>query len=244
MDMDRLMRFAAARHLLVIEDAALADGGTYRGKALGTIGHAGVYSFHETKNLSCEEGGALVLNYASATLAKAAEYAYANGTNRSEFTHGKTEYYAWMSAGMNAGMSNMAAAVLYAQLIKAEAILEKRAKIAAIYREQLSDAARRHGIALPAVPEENTDNAHVFYLRFPSLNERERMRTALLEKNIATHTHYRPLHTSPMGKQLGWSEAELPNTKTASETVLRLPLHSCMRQNEAEQVAQAVRELL
>jgi dTDP-4-amino-4,6-dideoxygalactose transaminase len=243
-DLNSLLVLANQHNLFVIEDAALAYGGTYNGKALGTIGHAGIYSFHKTKNLSCDEGGIALLNDTASDLHNQLSLLYNNGTDKEAFLQNTVKWYTWKQAGMNVSMSNVTAAILYAQLKKSAVINKIRKQIYTYYYNAFTPLSERFGFKLPVIPKYNTNNYHVFYLVFPSNEIREKVRLHLHSKKIAAHIHYRPLHLSTMGKQLGYQLGDFPNAERIAETMLRLPLHNCMQPSDAEIVVSAIAGVL
>jgi len=238
-DMDELMQ--VCKDVFVIEDAALSYGAQYKQLPLAGIGDFGVLSFHETKNVSSGGGGALVVNTGGEEVLDMIQTVYDNGTDRQKFLDGKVKAYSWQRRGTSAAMPGLSAAVLCAQLDKAGEIKEKQR---AVYEYYISRFAGTDGINVPAVPEYNTDNYHVFYLRFDSFEARERVRTALETKGIGAHFHYMPLHASVMGKKLGYKPEDLPATMRLSERMLRLPLYASLTGDECRAVADAVLEEL
>ena len=238
-DMDELMQ--ACKDVFVIEDAALSYGATYKNRPLGSISDFGVLSFHETKNVSSGGGGALVVNTDDEEVLEMIRTVYDNGTDRQKFLDGKVKAYSWQRRGTSVAMPGLSAAVLYAQLGKAQEIKEKQR---AVYEYYISRFDGIDGVSLPKVPEYNADNYHVFYLRFSDFETRERVRTALEKKGIGAHFHYMPLHASAMGKKLGYKPEDLPATMRLSERMLRLPLYASLTEDECEAVAEAVMEAL
>ena len=239
-DMDALRELAACHRIPLIEDAALSFGGSYKGRALGTIGDYGVLSFDSTKNLSCEKGGLALVNACTTETLKALTQYYHNGTNRRAFLDGETREYSWKQIGMNVAMANLSAAVLCAQLDKADEIASKRSDIYIAYEAGLKPYQEVKGFRIPKVPEYNQNNAHVFYLIFESNQKREAVRHSLSEQGIQAHTHYAPLHLSSMGRRLGYRQGDLPNTEKSASCLLRLPLHAGMTKADAERIVEAV----
>jgi dTDP-4-amino-4,6-dideoxygalactose transaminase len=238
-DMAALLEIARRRGLRVVEDAAQGLAASWRGAPLGTLGDAGCLSFHETKNLSCGEGGALVVS--DPELAKRAEIAREKGTNRAAFFRGEVDKYTWVAEGSSYVLSDVLAAILDAQLDKLDAIQARRAAIVARYRETLSDWAGGHGVRLPAELPERTPNHHIFYLLYPDGASRDRALRALRARGVMATFHYVPLHSSPHGRSLG-PQPPLPVTERVAATLLRLPLHARLSDDEVERVAGAVRE--
>jgi dTDP-4-amino-4,6-dideoxygalactose transaminase len=240
-EMRALLDLAQARRLYVVEDAAQALGARYEGRAVGTLGDAGAFSFHETKNLSCGEGGALVLRDDAA--ARQAEIVREKGTNRTAFLRGEVDKYTWVAEGSSYVLSEILAAVLDAQLDKAPEIAARRARVAARYRAELEDWAQRHGVRLPVVPADREGNHHVFYLLFTTPAERDRAMASLRSRGVQAAFHYVPLHSSPHGARLHEGGA-LPVTDRAAATLLRLPLHPRLSEEDVARVIGAVRQSL
>jgi dTDP-4-amino-4,6-dideoxygalactose transaminase len=236
--MDAILEIAQQRSLLVVEDAAQGLGARYRGRALGTLGDAGCFSFHETKNLSCGEGGALVLRDAAATAR--AEIVREKGTNRNAFLRGEVDKYTWVAEGSSYILSDILAAVLDAQLDKAPEIAARRRRAAEHYRAGLAAWAAQHGVGLIPELEDREPNHHLFYLMFPDAAARNRAMAALKEQGVMATFHYVPLHTSPMGARLHAGGA-LPVTERIADRLLRLPLHPRLSAEDVERVIEAVR---
>jgi dTDP-4-amino-4,6-dideoxygalactose transaminase len=236
--MDELLEIARQRSLLVIEDAAQGLGAHYKDRALGTLGDAGCFSFHETKNLTCGEGGALVLRDAASTAR--AEIIREKGTNRNAFLRGEVDKYTWVAEGSSYILSDILAAVLDAQLDKAAEIAARRRSVAERYRSGLADWAAAQGVGLiPELPDRGP-NHHMFYLMFPSGPLRSRAMEALKAQGVMATFHYVPLHTSPMGARLHAGDP-LPVTDRVSDRLLRLPLHPRLSPEDVERVIEAVR---
>jgi dTDP-4-amino-4,6-dideoxygalactose transaminase len=240
-EMDGLMDLARRRRLKVIEDAAHALGAGYRGRPLGTLGEAGCFSFHETKNLTCGEGGALAVN--DEALAQRAEIIREKGTNRSAFLRGQVDKYTWVAEGSSYVLSDVLGALLDAQLDKMDRIQAARARVTAAYRAALSGWAERNGVGLPPRDELRQTNDHIFYLLFPGGAERDRALAALRAEGVMATFHYVPLHSSPQGRALG-HEGPLPATEAVAARLLRLPLHPRLEPQEVERVVAAVQRSL
>jgi dTDP-4-amino-4,6-dideoxygalactose transaminase len=236
---DGLLALARARGLLVVEDAAHGLCAAYRGAPLGTLGDAGCFSFHETKNLTCGEGGALVLRDSGP--ASRAEIVREKGTNRRAFLRGEVDKYTWVAEGSSYVLSDLLAAVLDAQLDKLGEIQERRARIATRYREGLSDWAGERGVLLPPEDTERTPNHHIFYLLFPDERARDSAQAALRARGVMAAFHYVPLHASPFGRTLAGASGEFPVTERVAATLLRLPLHPLLSEAEVGRVVDAVR---
>jgi dTDP-4-amino-4,6-dideoxygalactose transaminase len=238
-DMDAILALARPRGLKVIEDAAQGLGASYRGRPLGALGDAGCLSFHETKNVTCGEGGALVLG--DDAVAARAEVIREKGTNRGAFLRGEVDKYTWVAEGSSYVLSDVLAAILDVQLDKLGEIRARRARIARRYREGLSEWARSRGVRLPAELPDREGNDHIFYLLFPDGGSRDACLAGLRGRGIMATFHYVPLHSSPRGRALGQG-AELPVTDRVAETLLRLPLHPLLTEDDVERVIDGVRE--
>jgi dTDP-4-amino-4,6-dideoxygalactose transaminase len=221
-EMDVIMEIAARHNLLVIEDAAQAVNATYRGRYLGTIGHLGCYSFHETKNLISGEGGALVIN--DKRFKERAEIIREKGTNRSQFFRGQVDKYTWVDTGSSFLPSELVAAFLYAQLEEADKINEKRLSIWNAYYEGFQSLEKAGKLRLPVIPENCEHNAHMFYIVLPSAEQRDALLNNLTAREINAVFHYIPLHTSPMGRQIHPKPPQLPITEDLASRLLRLPM--------------------
>lgn len=242
-EMDSIMAIAAKHNLYVVEDAAQAVMAFYKGKPLGTIGHLGCYSFHETKNYSSGgEGGAILIN--DAKLVERAEIVREKGTNRSQFFRGQVDKYTWRDIGSSFLMSDLQAAYLAAQLEVAEQINQRRLSIWQQYFEAFSPFAAEQRIQLPQVPAECQHNAHMFYLKFKDLTERSAFIEWMKQKDILAVFHYIPLHSSPAGQQFGTFYGEDQYTSAESDRLVRLPLFYNMSEAELRLVIEAVLEFL
>ena len=228
-DMDRLKDIAG--DIFILEDAALSFGAKYKDKSLGAMGDAGILSFHKTKNISSDEGGALIVKDYS--LSRRLDIIYENGTDRRAFIRGKIDYYSWQKAGMNLAMNNLSAAILSSQIEKAENILIRQRTIYERYEKGLSEPAMKYGFGLPNVPKSNKNNYHVFYIMLKDNSQREHVRLYLAEQGIGAYIHYVPLHMSKMGHDLGYEDDDFPATKDVSERILRLPIYASMNIEDA-----------
>lgn len=238
-EMDAIMDIAKRHNLLVIEDAAQAVNATYKERFLGTLGHLGCYSFHETKNFISGEGGALVIN--DNRLHERAEMIREKGTNRSRFLRGQVDKYTWVDIGSSYLPSDMIAAFLYAQLEESERITQKRHQLFDTYYAGLKSLEAAGKIQLPVCPSHCKHNGHLFYVITENLATRTALLDFLKQRGIWGFFHYIPLHTSPMGKKLGCDE-HLPITDHISDSLLRLPCFYEMSLEECELVIQNVRE--
>src|SRR5262245_53093376 len=237
-DMDRLLELGRDHGLKVVEDAAHGLGASYKGRSLGTLGDAGCFSFHETKNVTCGEGGAVALR--DADLARRAEIVREKGTNRTAFLRGEVDKYTWVAEGSSYVLSDILAAVLDAQLDKLEEIQRRRARVAALYREGLESFCAAHGARLPPRPPDREGNDHLFYLLFAEERQRDRCLASLRAQGIMAAFHYVPLHSSPHGVSLA-NGTSLPVTDRIASTLLRIPMHPRLTDPEVERVIEAVK---
>ncbi len=222
-EMDIIMAIAQRHSLYVIEDAAQGMMSRYKGKALGTIGHLGTFSFHETKNYtSGGEGGLLIINDKKFTTR--AEIIREKGTNRSQFFRGMADKYSWVDIGSSYLLSDMQAAYLWSQLEECEKINQNRLKAWSYYYEQLINLELQKKIQLPVITKLGKHNAHMFYLKVQDIDTRTQLIDFLKDKGIMTVFHYIPLHSSTAGKKLGYFNGEDTFTTTESKKLLRLPL--------------------
>ena len=238
-EMDEINRIARKHRLMVVEDAVQAILSEYKGKAAGTLGDFGCYSFHETKNLSMGEGGALLIK--DAKYVERAEIIREKGTNRSKFFRGEIDKYTWVDAGSSYLPSELNAAYLWAQLEIARQIIDDRMASWNYYREALRDLADDGRIELPFIPEGCRHNAHMFFIKARDLEERTALIRFLKENGIGAVFHYVPLHSSEAGVRLGRFSGEDRYTTRESERLVRLPLYYGMG-NAVEQVSAAVHE--
>ena len=237
-DMDAIMAIAERHGLLVVEDAAQGVGAQQNGRWLGTIGHMGCYSFHETKNFSCGEGGALVINRPE--FEKRAEIIREKGTNRSQFLRGQADKYTWTDIGSSYVMSDMLAAFLQGQLENMDAITRKRGAIHDRYMRLLAPLEREGLVRLPKLPQSCSPNHHMFYLMAADIEERTALIAHLKVAGILSVFHYVPLHSSPFAQELGLAQLHLPVTDNTSSQLLRLPLYHDLTEDQATEVAERV----
>lgn len=230
-DMDAILAIAGEYKVKVVEDAAQGVNAKYKDKYLGTIGDIGCYSFHETKNYSCGEGGAILINYDD-ELIERAEIIREKGTNRSKFFRGEVDKYTWVDIGSSYLPSDMSAAFLYAQFKKLNEIKSLREKVYNYYYKSLRDLEDKGILRLPVIPEDCLGNYHMFYVLLNSEKERDYIMDRLKENGIWAVFHYVPLHMSPMGKQLGYKEGDLPKTEELSGRLLRLPMYAGLTEEE------------
>jgi len=221
-EMAAIMAIAQRHQLLVIEDAAQAVMSRYRGQALGTIGDFGAYSFHETKNIICGEGGALLIN--RPRFGERAEIVREKGTNRGQFFRGQVDKYTWVDIGSSYLPGEVTAAFLWAQMEEAEPITRQRLAIWAQYHQGFAELEHSGKIRRPVVPQDCEHNAHMYYLLLDSLETRSGLIAHLKTQGIGAVFHYVPLHTSPAGQQFGRAHGELTHTLDLADRLLRLPL--------------------
>jgi dTDP-4-amino-4,6-dideoxygalactose transaminase len=241
-EMDAIMEIAQRYNLFVIEDAAQAVNATYKGRYLGTIGHLGCYSFHETKNLIAGEGGALVIN--DPRFVERAEIIREKGTNRSNFFRGQVDKYTWVDIGSSYLPSELVAAFLYAQLEEADKINHQRLSLWDSYYQGLKPLADAGKLRLPVIPAHCGHNAHMFYIIVQSEPIRARLLTHLKKHNINAVFHYVPLHTSPMGQQYGSIIGDLPVTDDLSDRLIRLPCYYELNETDQNLVVETVKGFL
>ena len=237
-EMDTILDIAKKHHLLVVEDAAQGVNAYYKGKALGTIGDLGCYSFHETKNYSMGEGGALVFN--DDRYLEPAEIVREKGTDRSKYFRGQVDKYSWVGYGSSYLPSELNAAYLYAQLEAADEIDKKRMAIWNMYDETLRPLAERGLIEQPFIPEGVVHNAHMYYIKVKDLDQRTRLIGHLKENGVMAVFHYVPLHSSAAGRRFGRFNGEDVYTTKESERLLRLPLFYNLSMEDARYAASAV----
>ncbi len=239
-EMDTIMAIAQKHNLKVIEDAAQGIMSTYKGKALGTFGEFGCFSFHETKNFSMGEGGALLIR--DEENIEPAEIIREKGTNRAKFFRGQIDKYTWVDKGSSYLPSELNAAYLYAQLELANEITENRMNTWNTYYEGLKDLADAGKIELPFIPENCTHNAHMFYFKAADLEERTKLIAFLKEKDILAVFHYVPLHSAPAGLKFGRFAGEDRYTTRESERLVRLPLYYNLEKEKTEYIIKCVKE--
>lgn len=237
-EMDAVMALADSHGIAVVEDNAHGLFGTYRGRNLGTFGAMATQSFHETKNFTCGEGGALLIN--DPTLVERAEIIREKGTNRSRFFRGMVDKYTWVDLGSSYLPSDVLAAFLFAQLEKRDTIQARRAEIWNRYYSELSAWALSQSICLPVVPDYCEQSFHMFYLLLPDLECRQRLIAHLKARGILAVFHYLPLHLSEMGIRLGGRVGQCPVTESVSDRLLRLPLFNSLTDAEQEDVIEAL----
>lgn len=237
-EMDTIMDIAKRHNLVVVEDAAQGVNAFYKGRALGSIGDYGCFSFHETKNYSMGEGGAILINRLEQI--EDAEIIREKGTDRSRFFRGQVDKYTWVNIGSSFLPSDINAAYLMAQLEMADEINENRLQSWARYNEGLQDLAQEGVIELPYIPEECAHNAHMFYIKTKDMEERKALISYLKERDIAAVFHYVPLHSAPAGLRFGRFHGEDRYTTKESERLLRLPMYYNLSESDQQKVIDAV----
>ena len=239
-EMDTIMDIARRHGLLVVEDAAQAVMSSYKGKALGTIGDFGCYSFHETKNYSMGEGGAVLVN--NPAYVERAEILREKGTNRSKFFRGQVDKYTWVDIGDSFLPSELNAAYLWAQLEMADEINEDRLRSWQRYWHAFQDLAAAGRVTLPTIPEDCVHNAHMFYIKCKDLNERTALISFLKQRDILAVFHYVPLHSAPAGLRFGRFVGEDRYTTAESDRLVRLPMYYKLTEEDQNRVIKAVRD--
>jgi dTDP-4-amino-4,6-dideoxygalactose transaminase len=233
-EMDAIMAIAKQHDLAVVEDNAHGLFGQYKGQFLGTFGNLATQSFHETKNITCGEGGALLIN--DPALIERAEIIREKGTDRSRFFRGQVDKYTWVDLGSSYLPSDILAAFLYAQLEAREAIQARRQQIWEYYYNNLSDWAQTHDVGLPFIPKYCEQSYHMFYLLLPNLEIRQALIKHLKADNIQAVFHYLPLNSSEMGARFGGKPGDCPVTEDISNRLLRLPFYNSLTESDQERV--------
>lgn len=239
-EMDSILEIAERYGIAIVEDNAHGLFGKYRGKYLGTFGCLAAQSFHETKNISCGEGGALLVN--DQRYIERAEIVREKGTNRSRFFRGQVDRYTWVDLGSSYAPSDILAAFLYAQLEAREQIQARRQRIWKYYLEHLRSWARDHDARVPVVPDDCEQSYHMFYLLTPSLQQREALIAHLKSRGILSVFHYLPLHLSDMGRQFGGKQGDCPVTEAVSDRLVRLPFYNDLSEEDQKSVVAAINE--
>jgi dTDP-4-amino-4,6-dideoxygalactose transaminase len=240
--MDTIMDIAGRYKLSVVEDAAQGVYAKYKGKYLGAIGNLGTYSFHGTKNYTCGEGGALVINDES--LIERAEILREKGTNRSKFLRGEIDKYTWVDVGSSFLLSDVLASFLYAQLENLDEINRKRKAIFEFYYENLKELEEAGELRLPIIPDGCETNYHLFYILLHSEEKRNFLMDQLKDAGIQAVFHYVPLHNSPMGMRFGYRDGDLPLTESLSGRLLRLPFYADLELEEQKFIVNMVKKII
>jgi len=238
-EMDAILEIANRYNIPVVEDNAHGLFGSYKGKPLGSFGALATQSFHETKNITCGEGGALIINDSS--LIERAEIIREKGTNRSRFFRGQVDKYTWVDIGSSYLPSDILAAYLYAQLERWREIQEKRKTIWNSYRQELQPWAEERSVRLPSVPGYCDQPYHMFYMLIPSLEERQALISYLKSQEIFAVFHYLPLHLSDMGMKFGGRLGDCPVTEMVSDCLVRLPLYFNLSSDEQNRVIDTIK---
>jgi dTDP-4-amino-4,6-dideoxygalactose transaminase len=237
-EMDAIVEIAARHRIAIVEDNAHGLFGSYKGRPLGSFGALATQSFHDTKNITCGEGGALLINDES--LVERADVLREKGTNRSRFFKGQVDKYTWIDVGSSYLPSEMLAAFLWGQLEARDRIQTARRRIWNVYDERLRDWAQAHGVALPTVPAGCGHPAHIFYLLMPTPALRDALIAHLRARGIASTFHYLPLHLSEMGIRLGGHNGQCPVTESISARLVRLPIFNDLAEHDLDRIVQAV----
>ena len=239
-EMDAILDIARCHNVPVVEDNAHGLFGKYKGKFLGTFGTMAAQSFHETKNFTCGEGGALLIN--DPALIERAEIIREKGTNRSRFFRGQIDKYTWVDIGSSYLPSDILAAYLYAQLEQREKIQSHRQKVWNFYYESLKGWALAHEVQLPYVPSYCNQAYHMFYMLLPTLELRQGLITHLRQRGVESVFHYLPLHLSDMGQRFGGQPGDCPVTERVSDQLIRLPFHNALTEGDLSKVVEAIQE--
>jgi dTDP-4-amino-4,6-dideoxygalactose transaminase len=237
-EMEQILQIAAKHNLPLIEDNAHGLFAKYKGKYLGTFGAMATQSFHETKNITCGEGGALIVNDES--LIGRAEILREKGTNRSQFMRGQVDKYTWVDIGSSWVLSDLLAAILYSQLQRADDINARRLRIWNRYNELLVGWAQQHGVTTPFVPEGCEHVGHVYHLRFRHGEQRTRFIEHMKERQISCVFHYQPLHASSVGRRFGGHAGQCPVAEHAGECLVRLPIYFGLSNSDQSRVIDSV----
>jgi len=239
-EMDAIAALAGRHKIPVVEDNAHGLFGKYKGRSLGTFGALATQSFHETKNFTCGEGGALLIN--DPQYLERAEIIREKGTNRSRFFRGQVDKYTWVDVGSSYLLSDVLAAFLFAQLEQWQTIQAKRRQIWERYDQQLTTWAQERQVRRPVIPPYCEQAYHMYYLLLPSLEMRQALIAHLKSRGILSVFHYLPLHLSTMGRQFGGKAGDCPVTEDISDRLLRLPFYNSLRESDQDLVIQAIRE--
>lgn len=244
-NMDALRELTEKNKILIIEDAAQAVNSYYKDKPLGTLGELSCYSFHSTKNYSCGEGGALLINNSNKIALEKAEIIRQKGTNRTSFIRGDIDKYCWCMTGSSYVPSDVLMSILYSQLENLDFIFKKRKSIHDYYHDILSPFVKNGTVKqITHIPEYNTSNYHLFYIMMHDSKRRNALKDKLLTCGINSAPHYVPLHTSIMGKKHGFDKYKLTNTDNIWDTILRIPIYPDLTNNEIEFIGEKLVEIL
>lgn len=243
-EMEKIMDLAERQGLYVVEDAAQAVNSKRGGKYLGTVGHMGCYSFHGTKNYTCGEGGALLINSNDPQILERADCIRQKGTDRSRFVRGEISSYSWVDIGSSYSPSDVLMAMLLAQLEHMEEITRHRRIVHEYYSDILKKYEQRRLLKVMEIPADCESNYHIFFLMLKDEKSRNDAVARLNKKGIAAVTHFVPLHSSPMGQRLGYKQGDLKNTERASRCILRLPLYADMAEDDMHYVGEVLTGIL
>ena len=238
-EMERLVKISRDHNLVLIEDNAHGLFAKYKGKYLGTFGALATQSFHETKNITCGEGGALIINDPS--LSERAEILREKGTDRTKFLRGQVDKYTWVDVGSSWVISDLLAAILYGQLLRADEIYLQRIKIWSRYHNELASWASSNSVITPTVPDGCEHTGHVYHLRFQRGIQRDKFIEHLKNLDIYAVFHYQPLHLSTVGRSIGGKDGQFPITESAGDCLIRLPLFNTMSEDEQSHVIESVK---
>ena len=241
-EMDTITEIADRHGIYVVEDAAQGMHAYYKGRALGSIGHMGTYSYHETKNYVCGEGGTLTINHPELTTR--AEIIRDKGTNRQQFFRGAVDKYTWVDVGSSYVLSELSCAFLYAQLEALDEIRALRKQVFDNYRDLLGGLEKEGFLQMPVIPDECETNYHMFYILLKDQETRDSLMQYLREHDINAVFHYIPLHTSPMGRSFGYREGQLPVTEDLSGRLLRLPFFNEISFSQQERISDWINSFL
>lgn len=243
-EMNRIIEIAKNHNLKVIEDAAQGVNSKYRGRYLGTIADFGCYSFHGTKNYTCGEGGALLINQESVEIIDKADIIRQKGTNRCQFLRGDVNKYNWVDIGSSYSPSDLLMAVLLAQFQDMQEIKEKREAVFRVYRNVFKQYESQGLLKIMRIPEECDPNYHIFWVLFDTEEIRDYVLKELNRRGVVASFHYLPLHSSPMGKKMGYKPNDLPITEKSAMCLLRLPLYAGMTDSEIEYTMQTIKTVI
>ena len=238
-EMEQILQIANKHKLLMVEDNAHGLFAKYKGRYLGTFGALATQSFHETKNISCGEGGALLVN--DAALVERAEILREKGTNRSRFVRGQVDKYTWVDIGSSWVMSDLLAAILWGQLQRADQTNAQRVAIWSRYDRELRDWAERHGVLTPFIPNGCEHVGHVYHLRFHEAEQRTRFIAHMRDEEISCVFHYQPLHASQVGQRFGGFHGQCPVAEHAGDCLVRLPLYNNLTESDQTRVIEATK---
>jgi len=239
-NMKKIMKIAKKHNLFILEDAAHAIESKYLNDYCGTIGNLGAFSFHETKNATCGEGGALLIN--DERFIERAEFIREKGTNRNKFYRGEVDKYTWIDIGSSYLPSDILSAILFAQLEKIEVITKKRINIWNYYHDSFKELEDKNLFRRPGVPKECIHNGHIYYIILNNQATRENLMNYLKNKGILAVFHYLPLHLSPMGLKMGYKEGDLKVTERISDCILRLPMYFELTRNDQDFVIDSIKD--